>query len=248
MANNRELICLQDFAIHQKGFAFKSKDYIDDGVAVVRVSNLTSDSIDISDLRYVSDEVASDKSNFKLLHNDVVIATVGSWPKNPASVVGKVIKVPRKCDNYLLNQNAVRFRVKTNENSDQLFLYYLLKSKAFSDYIISTAQGSANQASITLKDIYAFEFYCPSQFERKRIAQILSTLDDKSEVNLQTNQTLERMAQALFKSWFIDFDPVVDNALALGAKISDFPETLQAKAKLRECVRNSEEYQPVVVN
>ncbi len=224
---------LQDFAEHQKGFAFKSKDYIEDGVAVVRVSNLTTNSIDTSDLKYVSDEVAADKSNFKLIQNDVVIATVGSWPKNPASVVGKVIKVPESCDNYLLNQNAVRFRVKSQESSDQLYLYYLLKSKKFSDYIISTAQGSANQASITLKDIYAFEFDCPTSSERKRIAEILSAMDDKSDVNRKTNQTLEQMAQALFKSWFVDFDPVFDNALASGVAVSDFPEALQKKAQLR---------------
>jgi type I restriction enzyme S subunit len=90
MGSDWEPIKLADFAIHQKGFAFKSKDYLEDGVAVVRVSNLTADSIDTSDLKYVSDEVASDKNNFKLFHNDVVIATVGSWPKNPASVVGNL--------------------------------------------------------------------------------------------------------------------------------------------------------------
>jgi len=239
MASEWKTMKLADFASHQKGFAFKSKDYIEDGIAVVRVSNLTSDSIDILDLKYVSDEVASNKSNFKLFYNDVVIATVGSWPKNPASVVGKVIKVPKKCDNFLLNQNSVRFRVKSNNSNDQLFLYYLLKSKVFSDYIISTAQGSANQASITLKDIYAFEFNCPSSFERKQIAQILSLLDGKSEVNQQTNQTLEQMAQALFKSWFVDFDPVFDNALAAGTAIDDFPAALQSKAAQRALLQQN---------
>jgi len=234
MASSWQTITLEEFAQHQKGFAFKSKDYIEEGVAVVRVSNLTANSIDTSDLKYVSEEVASDKSNFKLTHNDVIIATVGSWPKNPASVVGKVIKVPKNCDNFLLNQNAVRFRVKTEDTNDQLFLYYLLKSKTFSDYIISTAQGSANQASITLKDIYAFEFECPSPPERKEIAQILSAIDDKSNLNSQTNQTLEQMAQALFKSWFVDFDPVIDNALAAGNEI---PEALQHKAQVRREVR-----------
>lgn len=244
MGSNWQSISLENFAQHQKGFAFKSKDYIEKGVAVVRVSNLNTNSIDISDLKYVSGEVASNKSNFRLAHNDVIIATVGSWPKNPASVVGKVVKVPRNCDNFLLNQNAVRFRVKSEDPHDQLFLYYLLKSKIFSDYIISTAQGSANQASITLKDIYAFEFECPSASERKEIANILSAIDDKASLNNQTNQTLEQVAQALFKSWFVDFDPVFDNLLAsVDFKLENLenrlPDDLKLKAQRRLAVLNS---------
>ncbi|MEL0630095.1 restriction endonuclease subunit S [Psychromonas aquatilis] len=214
MGSNWQQIRLGEFASHQKGFAFKSKDYVDGGVGIVRVSNLTHDSIDTSDLRYISIEKTIDKGNFVLSENDVIIATVGSWPKNPASVVGKVIKVPKSCNGFLLNQNAVRFKVKTETKYDQQYLYSLLKSKRFSDYIIATAQGSANQASITIKDIYAFEFYCPPEDVRRGIAKQLNTLERKIELNQQTNQTLEKMAQTLFKSWFVDFDPVFDNALA----------------------------------
>ena len=154
-------ITLSEFAIHQKGFAFKSNDYQNNGVAVVRVSNFTNDSIDISDLKFVNADVANDKAAFELLEDDVVIATVGSWPNNPASVVGKVIRVPANASKSLLNQNAVRLRPLSNDANDLQFLFYLLKDKTFSDYIVSTAQGSANQASITLKDIYAYEFDCP---------------------------------------------------------------------------------------
>ncbi len=68
------------------------------------------------------------------------------------------------------------------------------------------------------------------------IAHILGTLDDKIELNRQMNETLEGMAQALFKSWFVDFDPVIDNALSAGNKI---PDALKARAKVRrEIERN----------
>ncbi|WP_282064036.1 restriction endonuclease subunit S [Vibrio rotiferianus] len=242
MGSDWKTIKLQDFADHQKGFAFKSKDYIEQGIAVVRVSNLTRDSIDCSDLKFVSEQVAQDKEQFRLSPNDVVIATVGSWPKNPASVVGKVIRVPEACDAFLLNQNAVRFRAKSGDDYDQLYLYYLLKSKTFSDYIVSTAQGSANQASITLKDIYAFEFNCPTENERRRIALQLSSLDDKTALNTQINQTLEQMAQTLFKSWFVDFDPVIDNALDVG---SDIPEVFETRVERRKAVRESADFKPL---
>lgn len=208
MSCNWQMITLDKIVTHQKGFAFKSKDYIDFGVPVVRVSNFTMDSIDCSDLKYVDQSVAQKNASVQLVENDVVIATVGSWPTNPASVVGKTVYVPKNVDGSLLNQNAVRLRVKSNEESDQLFLYYLLKNKDFSDYIVSTAQGSANQASITLKDIYGYEFAYPEPHHRKVIAGHLSSIDRKITINTQTNQTLEEMAQAIFKSWFVDFDPV----------------------------------------
>jgi type I restriction enzyme S subunit len=70
----------------------------------------------------------------------------------------------------------------------------------------------------------------PPLYEQKSIAHILGTLDDKIELNRQMNATLESMAQALFKSWFVDFDPVIDNALAAGNPI---PDALRPKAELR---------------
>lgn len=236
MGSDWKLINLKQFVTHQKGFAFKSKDYVDNGVPVVRVSNFTKDSIDSSDFKYVSNEIAVDKSDFKLLKNDVIIATVGSWPKNPDSVVGKVVRVPTVASNGLLNQNAVRLRPISEKLSDKDFLYYLLKNKNFSDYIVSTAQGSANQASITLKDIYAYEFFLPSEPERAFIADKLKALDNKITLNRQINQTLEQMAQTLFKSWFVDFDPVIDNALDAGNAI---PDELQARAEQRQALRHA---------
>lgn len=208
MSCNWRKVKLNEIVEHQKGFAFKSKDYIETGTPVVRVSNFTMDSIDCSDLKFVDDAIAKKNMSVKLVENDVVIATVGSWPTNPASVVGKTICVPKSVDGSLLNQNAVRLRVKNKESYDQKFLYYLLKNQDFSDYIVSTAQGSANQASITLKDIYGYEFLYPESEHRKTIASHLSAIDKKISLNTQTNQTLEEMAQALFKSWFVDFDPV----------------------------------------
>ncbi|MFW7524835.1 restriction endonuclease subunit S [Vibrio ostreicida] len=208
MSFDWQVITLDEIVMHQKGFAFKSKDYIDSGIPVVRVSNFTMDSIDCSDLKYVNQSIAEKNASVQLVENDVVIATVGSWPTNPASVVGKTVCVPKNVSGSLLNQNAVRLRVKNNDDSDQSFLYYLLKNKDFSDYIVSTAQGSANQASITLKDIYGYEFAYPEQQHRQKIASYLTSIDRKIALNTQTNQTLEEMAQAIFKSWFVDFEPV----------------------------------------
>jgi len=191
---------------HQKGFAFKSSEYEPSGHPVIRVSNFTDRSIDTSDCKFISPSKVKDFEAFTLNQGDVIIATVGSWPSNPASVVGKTICVPRDLDGALLNQNAVR--LSSNRRINQKFLFHLLRTQDFQDYIVGTAQGSANQASITLKAIFDFTLNLPPLDEQKAIAHILGTLDDKIELNQQMNQTLEAIAHALFKSWFIDFDPV----------------------------------------
>ena len=198
-------ITLREVAEFQKGFAFKSKDYTSKGVKIIKVSNLTDDSVDISQCVCVENDIADKyKDKYNLKTNDIVITTVGSWPTNPASVVGKVIRVPKYADNTLLNQNAVRLR--SNSLINQNYMYYLLKDKSFKEYIIGTAQGSANQASITQEDIKNFEFILPSLEEQEKIAKILSSLDDKIELNNEMNKTLEEMAQSLFKRWFVDFE------------------------------------------
>lgn len=228
-------VSLGDYVDHQKGYIFKSKDYQSEGELIVRVSDFTDRSVDISSCNRISKSKAIERESVKLNAFDVVIATVGSWPKNPASIVGKTICVPKEAQGGLLNQNAVRLRAING--MDQRFLFYLLKTKGFQNYIVSTAQGSANQASITLRDIFRFTFDIPSLPEQKSIAHTLGSLDDKIELNRQINETLEAMAQALFKSWFVDFDPVIDNALAAGNAI---PDVFAERAKQRAAAKKSE--------
>jgi len=198
---------LGELISHQKGSPFKSKDYQESGIAVVRVSNFTEDSIDTKDLKFVNEEVAQDNRKVVLKTNDVLIATVGSWPKNPASIVGKTISVPSDMDGALMNQNSVILRVKSECEIDQKYLFIALKTKKFSDYLISTAQGSANQASVTLKDMFLYEVEWPRFEIRKSIVSMIDSMNQKIKLNRQTNQTLEHMAQAIFKSWFVDFEP-----------------------------------------
>jgi type I restriction enzyme S subunit len=193
---------LGDFVTHQKGFAFKSSDYCSDGHPIVRVSNFTSRSINVADCNYISPASADLYRECALQTGDVVIATVGSWANNPASVVGKTVRVPAEADGAFLNQNAVRLRGE--RRLDQRFLFYLLKSESFKEYIVGTAQGSANQASITLKDIFGYEFSLPSLSEQRAIAHVLGALDDKIELNRRMNRTLESIAQGFFKAWFVD--------------------------------------------
>lgn len=219
---------LSNLIKYKKGFAFKSKDYLSSGVPVVRVSNFTLDSISTNDLRYVSHNVATSSKVVHLKEDDVIIATVGSWPQNPASIVGKVVRVPRELSGSLLNQNTVRLEVIDENPINQKFLYIALKTEEFSNYLISKAQGSANQASITLSDVFSYAIPWGTYSQRQYIVDVIDTINSKIIMANQINQTLEQMAQALFKSWFVDFEPVKAKIAALEAGGTQEDATLAA--------------------
>ncbi|AJI72408.1 predicted protein [Francisella tularensis subsp. novicida GA99-3548] len=149
-----------DEICYKKGYAFKSAEYSENGVGIVRVSNLTDKSVDISDCYYINEKNLTSKyEQHRLKTNDIIIATVGSWASNPASVVGKVVKVPVIANNFLLNQNAVCIRTK--DYRIQEYLHQHLITKKYSEYVVSGAQGSANQASVTLNHLFEYKFIIP---------------------------------------------------------------------------------------
>ncbi|MGL4675164.1 MAG: restriction endonuclease subunit S [Wohlfahrtiimonas sp.] len=201
--NEWSIVNLGDLIDYKKGYAFKSKYYDSDGDnIIVRVSDTTIDSINISTCHKIKSEYVDGLDDYRLQTDDVIIATVGSWADNPQSIVGKVIKVPKEADGSLLNQNAVRLRA--NRLLDQKYLFYSLRDNVFSSYLLNNAQGSANQASITLNDIFSYVFKLPTLPEQKTIADVLSALDDKIDLLQRQNETLEKMAETLFRQWFIE--------------------------------------------
>jgi len=212
----------------QKGFAFKSKWYSDFGTPIVKVSDLTDDSIDTSNLTCIPDDIATSYLKYKLQTGDTIIQTVGSWPRNPKSVVGKVIKVPSNASGALLNQNAVK--ISPAKTLDRLFMFYLLKSNIFKDFIIGCAQGAANQASITLDDIRKFSFWLSPISTQRKIAAILSAYDDLIENNSRRIKILEEMAQALYREWFVKFRfPGHENVKQVESELGLVPEGWEVK-------------------
>jgi type I restriction enzyme S subunit len=134
---NFETVTLGDLVKHKKGFAFKTKDYCETGIPVIKVSNFTNNSIEDIDLQYVPQAIANQNKSVELKENDIVIATVGSWASNPNSVVGKTIRVPSWANGSLMNQNAVILRSKNDSLVDQLFIFYYMKQQSFKDLIVS---------------------------------------------------------------------------------------------------------------
>jgi len=102
--------------------------------------------------------------------------------------------------------NLIRVRLNTKK-ADPRFWFYYFRSPIGNEQLLSLARGTS-VTTITGPDISALNVLVPEINEQRTIAHILGTLDDKSELNRRMNETLEAMARALFKSWFVDFDPV----------------------------------------
>ena len=101
------------------------------------------------------------------------------------------------------------FAVVSAKSVDPRFLYYYLTSKPFTAYLTRIAESHTSAYPAFNPDVIEnAELLLPTDPEQRTIAHILGSLDDKIELNRQMNRTLEKMAQAIFKSWFIDFDPV----------------------------------------
>lgn len=158
-----------------KGYPFKSKDYLTDGVRIIRISDTTYNSIKDESGIYVSNTVASKLKNWAVKEGDIIVTTVGSKPPMYDSMVGKTIYIKKKYEGALLNQNAVLFRNKSN--SFQVLLNNLFKQKRYIEYIESIFRGNANQASITLDELFKFHIPLPPLAEQEAIATALSDAD-----------------------------------------------------------------------
>ena len=144
-------------------------------------------------------EVNDKYSHFLLDAGDYVVSSSGT--------IGRIAEAFLEDLPCMLNTSVIRMRPKNSSILDRRFLRYFLTSSLFQTQIESFASGSVqrNYGPTHLKMMW---IVLPPLPEQRAIAHILGTLDDKIELNRRMNETLEEMARALFKSWFVDFDPV----------------------------------------
>ena len=191
----------------KNGIAFKSSEFLEDGIPVIKIKNVKPNKILLDDLSYVSVESSLNKKCFDILPSDILITMTGNRKDgSPDSWVGKVALFKHK-GRYLLNQRVSAIRVKNNCMIDYRYLAYILSSWGAQLYFVNHSNSSGGQANISPDIVYGYTISLPSLEEQKRIADVLSTLDDKIECNKRINDNLEMQAQTLFKSWFVDFEP-----------------------------------------
>ncbi|EOA5467641.1 restriction endonuclease subunit S [Vibrio cholerae] len=132
-------------------------------------------------------------------------------------------------------------RVRTLAGLDGDYLYYWFLFSARAGHIDPYFTGTTIK-HLTGKALKELPIKIPPMRYQQEAAKLLRGFDNKITLNRQINQTLEQMAQTLFKSWFVDFDPVMDNALDAGNPI---PDELQHRAEARKAVRESEGFKPL---
>lgn len=175
---------------------------------------------------YGSNGIIGYSDEYNANENTIIIGRVGSY-------CGSVYISGKKC---WVTDNAIIGTAK-NENESH-FWFYLLKKIDLNNYSTGSGQPLINQTIINTISVTI-----PKLSEKRvSIGHFLRHFDQKINLSLNINQSLEQMSQTLFKSWFVDFDPVIDNALDAGNPI---PEALQTRAKLRQKVRNSADFKPL---
>ena len=168
------------------------------GPRFLRITDIVSEQIDWNSVPYV-DAADGTTEKYKLHDGDIVIARTGA-----STGASAYIKKP-PC--AVFASYLVRLRAKPDFSAR--FLAYVLKSEGFWEYIRGVLGDKSAQPNASASTMTAAPIRAPrDRAEQCEIAHILGTLDDKIELNRRMNATLEAMARALFRSWFVDFDPV----------------------------------------
>lgn len=200
---------LGDVAEIQNGFAFKSKDLGEIGVPVIKIKNVTPPNVDLSDSQSYDGLIDNRMEKYIINEGDLLIAMTGSTVNVMSSAVGKMGRY-RIGEPALLNQRVGKIYLVREDIADYDFLCHYLNRYEVHYNLALNATGSANQANISPAQIKDLDINLPPLPEQQAIAEILSSLDDKIELNLQMNKTLEEMAMTLYKHWFVDFGPFQD--------------------------------------
>ena len=205
LSADRRKNSLTDLCHHENGIQtgpfgsqLHQRDYVPVGTPIITVEHLGENRITHKNLPRVSDNDKERLSKYTLRKGDIVFSRVGS--------VDRRALVREAEEGWLFSGRCLRVRPDPNK-VDPKFLSYFFGWRPFQEHIRSIAVGATMPSLNTqlLSDVF---IHYPSLSTQCTIAHILGTLDDKIELNRRMNKTLEEMAQALFKSWFVDFEPV----------------------------------------
>ncbi|HGN1753617.1 TPA: restriction endonuclease subunit S [Proteus mirabilis] len=167
-----------DLVDYKKGYAFKSDEYGKTGIRIIRVSDTSYSGIKDDSPIFISDKLAKLYHAWSIKEGDLIFSTVGSKPPMYDSLVGKAIYVTKKYEGSLLNQNAVRIRAKSKTEGIQSLLLNHFRTERYIDFIELIFRGNANQASITLENLFEFKIPLPRlEKEQTAIANALSDVD-----------------------------------------------------------------------
>lgn len=180
-------------------------EYVDKGIPFFRSKNISEYEIEWNDIRYISPAFHRRLKKSVLRPGDVAIVRTGK--------PGTACVIPDSVDEANCS-DVVIVRVNNEKLSAHYLCYFMnsIASHQVSSYLVGAVQQHFNVASAKM-----IKIPLPTRGEQEKIVKILKALDDKRKINYQINQTLETMSQAIFKSWFVDFEPVKAKIAAIEA-------------------------------
>ena len=186
------------------GSNIKVDNFIDSGVPVLNGSNLQGFKLNENSFNYVSQEKANSLGKANAHRGDVVITHRGT--------LGQIIYIPddSKFEQYVISQSQFRLKLKKDLIRPDFFVYFFHTRLGQHRILMNASQvgvPALARPTSTFKEVY---IPVPPMENQNKVMDILHSLDDKIEVNRRINDNLEQQAQALFKSWFVDFEPFRD--------------------------------------
>lgn len=206
MASNYRKVHLGDICHIKNGYAFKSKDFSEKGIPVIKIKNVKPNRIVLDGFSYIPQEIAILKSNYLIRKGEILLTMTGNRiDGSPESWVGKAAYFDLDGD-YLLNQRVAA--ITAGENIDPVFLGYYLSSWDSQMYFIQRSNSSGGQANISPDIVKSMEVMLPDYATQKKIAKVLKSFDKKIAVCNAINENLAQQAQAVYADIFIsNVDP-----------------------------------------
>ena len=194
-----DVLCEKGYIRGPFGSALKRGDLLSEGFPVYEQQHAIYDKRDFR--FYISEEKYNEMKRFTVYPDDIIISCSGT--------VGEVSIIKKNDPKGIISQALLLLRANTNIIAPEYLLYFFKTAKGHNS-ITSRSSGSV-QVNIARRDVIEdIPLYIPCIEKQRQIVSILSSLDDKIELNRKINANLEAQAQALFKSWFVDFEPFKD--------------------------------------
>ena len=192
-------VILGDIAISQTGpfgSQLHEEDYVSEGTPIVTVEHLGDTNFTHQNLPFVSEADTKRLSKYILIEGDIVFSRVGSIDRN--------VYVDKNHEGWMFSGRCIRVRADKNKVNPRYLSYYF-KQNSFKKMMMNLAVG-ATMPSLNTKIMNSIELDLLPRENQDKIANILSAIDDKIQINNQINQELEAMAKTLYDYWFVQFD------------------------------------------
>ncbi len=195
---------IEEISMGPFGSDVKKEFYVDNGVPILNGSNLQGFKLQEDSFGYLTKEKADSLKKCNAHRGDIIVTHRGT--------LGQIVYVPvnSKYDRYVISQSQFRFRCKADLVNVQYLVYYFHTREGQYKILANASQVGVPALARATSTFRLIDIKLPPLDDQRRIASILSSLDRKIELNNKINADLEEMAQAIFKNWFVDFEPFKD--------------------------------------